>query len=325
MGFTMFTKQIGAWNVNVYMPDAPDPRRRPVVLLHGFMQTADSWKTIAETLVQCGAAIVVPTMIPQSPDHATLGDYAMGVHDVLAWLRMQVFGVYRPHLVGYSMGGRIAVTLVGMLERKGVPALPMSWSNDENRLTDTNGTVDAKCHTDASRPSDIIASLTLESAGLGPKNRADRTAYATRNKAFAARIQDAETMEDVVDFWQSLPIFATQRHLSKNTQMAIRHARLSLAPYKANLAWAVDAAGAQHMNFQSKNEHILAQSGLPMCYIAGESDTKYQAVAKSIDKTCAPNIRVVHIAGGHDVHLENPHSYCAHLSAFLREHDVCTR
>lgn len=308
-------RTIGNWNVHVFGASGADERNArqlPVLLLHGFMQDATSWSVVAQALSSDGRMVVVPDMMPASEDESSLEDYALGVRDVIGWmLNVQGAWPHHVHIVAYSMGGRIAITLLGMMEgqNRGCDRIQSRGHGQNQGRARSRSWVD-------------IASLVLESAGLGPETEADRANYVERNKRFADRILEAESMEDVVDFWESLTIFKTQQALPPRTRTAIRNARLSLAPFKQNLAWAVDHAGAQHMHLASENRDLLARSGIPIRYVAGKSDQKYMTVAQSLEKTHAENVRVSYLAGGHDVHLENPDDYIACVQAFIRAHDA---
>lgn len=313
-------RTIGNWNVHVF--GASDTGERnfrhlPVLLLHGFMQDAASWRAVSRALSSDGRTVVVPDMMPVSEDASSLEDYAFGVRDVIDWmLDAQPSRSHHVHIIAYSMGGRIALTLLGMMHDGG------HGQDAHDKDIHGHDVHDKDIHGHDVQSHDIIASLVLESAGLGPETESDRTRYAERNERFAKRILQADSIEDVVDFWESLPIFKTQQTLPVRTRTGIRNARLSLAPFKQNLAWAVDRAGAQHMSLASENRAILVRSGIPICYVAGKSDQKYMAVAQSLEKTHAENVRVSYLAGGHDVHLENPDDYIACVQAFIRAHDA---
>ncbi len=331
MDFVVFNKQIGIWNVRIWMPTTACLEKRPCILLHGFMQDADSWDNVAQSLVSDGRVVVVPNMMPVSKEHAALIDYARGVREIFLWLHMRMPELLRPHLVGYSMGGRIVLTLLDRLQRKQekdmdatdvAPANTTAAAAADTANAASMNAAGVKSAPENSLISRYIATITFESAGLGPQNEADRSSYADRNRTFAARIANAETMSDVVDFWEALPIFQTQRALPQKMREEIHQARLSLAPYQQQLSWAVDSAGAQHMKTAAENRALLASVGVPVCYIAGKSDQKYMSVAQSIAETHAAKIRVSYIAGGHDVHLENPDDYVACLRTFLNAYDM---
>jgi pimeloyl-ACP methyl ester carboxylesterase len=90
-------------------PDGP-----LVVLLHGFPQTADSWRHQVPALAAAGYHALAPDQRGYSagarPDPAELAHYATGqlVADVLA-LADAAAGAGRPfHLVGHDWGGQVA-------------------------------------------------------------------------------------------------------------------------------------------------------------------------------------------------------------------------
>jgi 2-succinyl-6-hydroxy-2,4-cyclohexadiene-1-carboxylate synthase len=86
-------------------PESPLPRER-LVFLHGFTQTHHHWHECADLIgrrLPGGAAIVLVDL----PGHGLSGDDRLGITDAGATLtRLGGRGTY----VGYSMGGRFALT-----------------------------------------------------------------------------------------------------------------------------------------------------------------------------------------------------------------------
>ena len=173
-----------------------------------------------------------------------------------------------PVLVGYSMGGRLAAeTLVRH------PDLP-------------------------------LAGLVLESAGLGPADEAARAALAARNGVWAQRLRD-EGVEPFMDWWETLPLFATQRALPLETRAALRAERTTHSAEA--LARSLEAWGAHHQASESDTLAALAAAqvaDLPVQYIAGARDSKYAAAAARVGAAGLPATIVEH--AGHNVHLEQP-------------------
>ena len=115
-----------------------------------------------------------------------------------------------PVLVGYSMGGRIAAETVVRH-----PDLP-------------------------------LAGLVLESAGLGPADEAARVALAERNGAWAQRLRE-EGVAAFMDWWETLPLFASQQALPSEAHAAVRTERISrdAGPLARSLeAWGARPNGA---------------------------------------------------------------------------------
>ena len=141
----------------------------PVTLLHGFTQSGRSWREVIARMPE-GWKCIVPDLrghgqtvtkpgAPCSMDACT--------EDLVAlWEELDVG---RTHLVGYSMGGRLAL------------------------------------HVAARRPERLLSLLTVGAhAGLDGDARAGRR---SGDEALAERIEK-EGIESFVDYWGALPLFA---------------------------------------------------------------------------------------------------------------------
>ena len=312
------------------------PEKAPVILLHGFAQTPASWNGVARILQGQGRRTYAPNLFePESglalracdcgeeltapgdaahdraggPTGDLAGDPARDVADsptgdpinhpiadkptsdpasrptshsiadplasmgavcdrVAAIVRLVAAAEGAPVLVGYSMGGRIAAET--MVRHPGLP----------------------------------LAGLVLESAGLGPADDAARAALARRNGEWAARLREGGVAA-FMDWWETLPLFATQRELPPATRVAIRADRE--AQGAETLARSLEAWGAHHQAAESETVAALAQmrvAGRPVLYLAGSCDEKYAALAARVRAAGLPAMLVE--GAGHNVHLEKP-------------------
>lgn len=186
-----------------------------------------------------------------------------------------------PVLVGYSMGGRIAAETVVRH-----PDLP-------------------------------LAGLVLESAGLGPSDEAARATLAERNVAWARRLRE-EGVVAFMDWWETLPLFATQRDLPSEARAAIRAERE--AHSAKLLARLLEAWGAHHQAAEAATLSAvsdLARQGVPVLYVAGALDEKYAAVAARAHAAGIPVVLVPNV--GHNVHLESPSAFGGIVEGVLAE------
>jgi 2-succinyl-6-hydroxy-2,4-cyclohexadiene-1-carboxylate synthase len=141
----------------------------PVMLLHGFTGTSDAWDTHGADLV-ARHRILVPCL----PGHGgtSAPPEAMSVEataDALAAL-LEARDAAPAHLVGYSLGARVALRL-------------------------------AVAHPD------LVNRLVLESPSAGLPTEAERMARRAADEAFAARLE-ADGIERFVDEWERNPVFA---------------------------------------------------------------------------------------------------------------------
>ena len=251
----------------------------PVVLVHGFAQRADSWGDVArDVAVRTGRTVYALDLVGHggSDRPVSVAPYALAAQGrtLAAFARRVGCGGPVP-IVGYSMGGRVALSA---------------------------------CEADAGAFSAVV----LESAGLGPESEADRAAFSKRNREWAARMR-AEGVEAFMDWWERLPLFATQQTLPPGARSALRAERL--ANDAEALARALELAGAHAMPLASEAIAVLrafAAGGKPVCYLAGAKDAKYAAVAETLRTAFAdlPAARVVVVGGtGHNVHLEQPEAF----------------
>lgn len=182
-----------------------------------------------------------------------------------------------PVLVGYSMGGRLAAETV------------------------------------VRRPDLPLAGLVLESAGLGPADEAARAALAERNGEWAQRLR-REGVASFMDWWETLPLFASQQALPAEIRAAVRAERE--AHTADELARSLEAWGAQHQASEADTLSALRAlqgRGVPVLYLAGALDGKYAAVAARVRAAGLPAMLVPD--AGHNVHLEAPAPFLEVLDA----------
>lgn len=255
-------------------PDGADGPA-PLVLLHGFMQDSRAWGAgLLEELAQ-DRPVYALDLAGFGRSEAPAGALAYRVEETVAAVRDLadlVGAAGRVHLMGYSMGGRVALAF-------------------------------AAAHPD--RP----LSLVLESAGLGPETPEARAALNARDAAWVERLRTG-TIEEFVDYWEGLPLFASQRGMSAEARGLLRQVRLSCDP--SVLSRCVQGSGQHAMPSLSDAVRRLR---MPILYAAGMADEKYTKVAvKLAARGCAV---CTLMPCGHNVHLEQPGMLCGHVRPFL--------
>lgn len=262
-----------------------------VLALHGFMANGQAWESFADYL---GAdwQVIAPDIAPRTLDEAHFDaicdDIAQRLYGLSPWVeeedpywRETYCETYNwpapPILLGYSMGGRIALELLWRY-----PDVP-------------------------------ISALVLESAGLGVDDDVERDDYFLRAQTWAQRFR-TQSPQEYVSWWESLPLFETQRSLPAQVRERQRAMRLSISPeVLANLTVGI---GVEHMHSAEENRALLRSlrsGGLPVTYVAGEQDTKYSVIARALDLEGICPVRI--FDAGHNVHLEAP----APLAVLLRD------
>ncbi|MDH5491146.1 MAG: alpha/beta fold hydrolase [Myxococcales bacterium] len=156
----------------------------PLVLLHGFMGGPSCWRGMleaarleaaaGETVAAPGPEILCPAILGHGEAAAEVRSFEDEVDRLAAVIRSRASGSV--HLLGYSMGGRLALGL-------------------------------------ASRHPALIASLLLIGAHPGLEDPAARRARAALDEARAEALE-REGIEAFVRAWERLPLFATQAALA---------------------------------------------------------------------------------------------------------------
>ena len=159
-----------------------------VVFLHGFTGSGDTWTSHLEAL---GAFTTLRIDFLGHGHSDAPGDarrYGMEacISDILSLL--DCLRIPRFALVGYSMGGRVAM-------RVALQAPERVWA------------------------------LILESTSPGIAEAAERQARARQDSMLAQRIRN-EGVVAFVDYWQSIPLFSTQSRLPEATRQGLRTQRL---------------------------------------------------------------------------------------------------
>lgn len=128
------------------LDSGPDLDSEPVVLLHGFPQTALAWSAVTERLVSAGRRCLAPDLRGYSPGARPRGRTAYRLDvmtgDVLALL--DAAGAERAHIVGHDWGGGLAWAVatthperVGRLTVLSTPhpgAMRAAWRHGEQAL-----------------------------------------------------------------------------------------------------------------------------------------------------------------------------------------------
>jgi 2-succinyl-6-hydroxy-2,4-cyclohexadiene-1-carboxylate synthase len=172
------------------------------VFLHGFTGDGDAWAPVVERLGRPRA------LCPDLLGHGATGeaDGFDGEADRLAEL-VRAAGLAAPHLVGYSLGARVALALLV-------------------------------------RHPDRFARATLIGVNPGiaePGERAERV----RGDERWAQLIEREGLERFADAWQAQPLFASQARLAPETLAAQRARRLRHSP--AGLARSLRRLGLGQM------------------------------------------------------------------------------
>ena len=160
-----------------------------LLLLHGFTGSAATWAPLIAAWRDRYSCVAVDLLghgqsdAPADPDRYGM---AATVTDLIAIL--DALGIARTHLLGYSLGGRVALSLA------------------------------------VAQP-DCIGGLVLESASPGLAMAAERAARVAADEELAARIE-RDGVAAFVEHWEALPLWASQAALPGTTRAALHTQRL---------------------------------------------------------------------------------------------------
>lgn len=160
-----------------------------LLLLHGFLGSAVTWKPVTDDLSRAFRCVMLD--LPGHGRSDAPADWARYrtnecVSDIIGVL--DYLGLTHVAVLGYSMGGRVALAL-------------------------------------AAEHTNRISALICDSANPGIDDQTEREARIAGDDRLAQMIE-REGMAAFVDYWESLPLFKTQERLPVETRDAIRASRL---------------------------------------------------------------------------------------------------
>lgn len=163
----------------------------PLVLLHGFTGSASTWQRLMDALLSYHTVIAVDllghgrTDAPDAPARYHIEQAAADLHNLFSQITAETC-----HLLGYSMGGRLALYY----------ALHYP-----------------------------VRSLILESASPGLATEEERRLRRENDEKLADEIE-REGIDAFVERWERLPLFASQARLTAEARASLRVQRLANSP-----------------------------------------------------------------------------------------------
>lgn len=248
----------------------------PIVLLHGFTGGVNSWTSLLADLASNHRVIRIDLLGHGQTDcPETAKRYTMEhqVADLVAIL--DALNVKKTDLLGYSMGGRTALSL-------------------------------------ACQHPERIRTLVLESASPGLEREEERKARRAHDQKLAQFISD-KGVEAFVRFWETIPLFATQKNLPEPVCERLRHERLM--NHGEGLAGSLRGMGT---GAQPSWWKVLPELSLPVLLITGSKDEKFCSLARRMHQILKSAEWHVVKGSGHNVHLEDRARFTEIVLQFLK-------
>lgn len=252
----------------------------PFLMLHGFTGSSENWEGVAPELATPNK-LIMPDLLghgrTDAPAEPERYQMEQAAADLVALL--DHLNIKQINVLGYSMGGRLALYL-------------------------------------ATHYPQHVHSLVLESSSPGLTTAAERTERQQRDEALATRIE-TEGIEKFVAFWESLPLWESQRALPLSVRNTLREKRLNNRPEGLANSLRGMGTGVQPSLWDS-----LAHLPHPTLLLTGLRDTKFVDINQQMSKQIPTAALQIISHAGHTIHLERPKLYTQTVLTFLRQHPV---
>src|SRR5579883_2439085 len=178
--------EVNGVQIGVLLDSESQGCQQTLVLLHGFTGSAEGWRDLLPLLERPERRLIALDMLGHGHSDAPEDPRRYSIEhcqaDILAVLEALGIGPGEAIMLGYSMGGRIAL------------------------YTAFSG---------------FLRAIILESASPGLADPLEREERRQSDNRLAQRIEDAG-IEAFVDEWERLSLFASQRNLPAEARSALR-------------------------------------------------------------------------------------------------------
>lgn len=177
----------------------------PLVLLHGFTGSKSTWLPFIDQWKEKFQVIIIDL-----PGHGKTKVKSEGTMESYCGDLIQLFNhlhIDTCHVLGYSMGGRMALSLTLLYPER-------------------------------------IKSLILESSSPGLQYKEERESRKKNDENLARKIEE-EGIKSFVHYWENIPLFATQKELPDKIFNSLRKERLSQSKEGLALSLRTMGTGSQ--------------------------------------------------------------------------------
>ncbi|WP_210609259.1 2-succinyl-6-hydroxy-2,4-cyclohexadiene-1-carboxylate synthase [Priestia flexa] len=192
----------------------------PLLLLHGFTGSSQTWSTFAKSWARYYQVITIDIIGHGKTDSPkTVSLYTMEqMMNVIVGLFDQLH-IEKAVVLGYSMGARLALAL--------------------------------SCHFP-----ERVKALIMESGSPGLKKEAEKIARQAADEKLAVFIKNQGIVK-FVDYWENIPMFETQKRMSVQDQALVRQERLAQSERGLGNSLLGMGTGAQESYWERLNDLLF--------------------------------------------------------------------
>ncbi|WP_449537346.1 2-succinyl-6-hydroxy-2,4-cyclohexadiene-1-carboxylate synthase [Ferdinandcohnia sp. Marseille-Q9671] len=247
----------------------------PLLFLHGFTGSISNWKQVADSLKNHYTCVLIDIIGHGKTDSPTdFHRYSIPhvAQDIIQILDQ--LDIPKVTIVGYSMGGRLALATAILHQSR-------------------------------------VENLILESSSPGLRTEEERFLRLQSDEQLARQIV-LEGIKSFVDYWETIPLFSSQRLLSKEKQLEIRKQRLRNNP--KGLANSLRGMGT---GAQPSYWHRLSELSIPTLLLCGGLDSKFCNIAEQMNSSMYhASVKKIKNAG-HAIHVEQPDIFGKIVNEFV--------
>lgn len=256
--------RINGINYHVVETGLSAEKKPTVLFLHGFTGTSETYSDWMENWkadYHCLSLDIIGHGKTDAPIKSSRYQMEQITRDIQQLLVAKE--ITEVTLIGYSMGGRVAISF-------------------------------------ASRYPAFVDAMVLINSSPGLANddaRAERRAADEKLAIWLKKVG----IKQFVDYWENLPLFASQKSLPKEKQLATRKTRLAQREIGLANSLIGMGTGAQTSYWKS-----LSGFQFPVLLITSEFDSKFKKIATQMLEQL-PNAKIIEIKdAGHAAYLEQP-------------------
>lgn len=267
----MFVTMRDGLRLNVRVLGAGDP----LLLIHGFTGCMEAWGEELISGLSKAHQVVAVDLVGHGESDMSADPERYRVHELVEDLTqvLDAVAMEKARWLGYSMGGRLALAAAILAPAR-------------------------------------LSSLVLESASPGLARESERRARRRADEALAEGVLRGG-MEEFVDHWMGLPLFATQGKLPREVQERNRERRLRNRPEALAACLRGMGTGVQPSFWDS-----LPEINVPTLLLTGEEDRKFTNIAQQMAERIPGAVLRLVPKAGHAIHLENPFAWLAAVRTF---------